>query len=160
VRLVDGDQARAQGAHLGQPLRVAELLGGDEEELRPALADLPDRRALLVGRLGRAHPDRPDLRVIALVEGRDLVLLQREQRRDHHGRPGQQHRRDLVDGRLAAAGGQDDECVAPAQHRPHRLELAGTQGWPAEVLPRDLAQPGAIDRKLHRAAIVPEGYDR
>jgi hypothetical protein len=155
VRLVDRDQPRAQRPDLGQPVRVAELLRRDEQELRPAVPQLCQGLALLIGGLGRADPHRAGLRVGALVEGGDLVLLQGQQRRDHHCRPRQQDRRDLVDRRLAGAGGQDDQSVAAPQDGTHRLELAGAQGGPPEMVPGDAAQAVSVDRQFHGAAIVP-----
>jgi hypothetical protein len=116
-----------------------------------ALLDLAQRRRLLVGRLGGADPDRAQPRQVPLVERGDLVLLQRQQRGDHHGRPGQQRGRYLVDGRLAGPGGQHDQRVAPAQHGSHRLELAGAQGRPAELLTSDPSQTWSVDRQLHGA---------
>ena len=45
---------------------------------------------------------------------RELVVLQRDQWRDDDRRPGTEQPRELVDGRLPAAGRQHREDVAPA----------------------------------------------
>jgi hypothetical protein len=59
-----------------------------------------------------------------LVELVRLVLHQRDQRRDHHGQPGQQQRRELVDQRLARAGGHHHQRVAAVQDGADHLLLA------------------------------------
>ena len=57
----------------------------------------------------------------------DLVLHQRDQRRDDDGDAVVQERRHLVAERFAAAGRQDYERVAPLQHRGHGLFLQRTE---------------------------------
>ena len=137
VRLVDRDQRRAQRPDLGQPVRLGQLLRRDEQEPGPSRRAPPSSASSCWrGRLGRADPHRPGQLVPAAVEPGDLVLLQRQQRRDHHGRPAQQRRRHLVDGRLAGAGGQDDHRVAAAQQRPHRRQLGRAQPVDSRTRPR------------------------
>jgi hypothetical protein len=119
VRLVDSHQGRAQRPHLTQAIRLAELLRRDEQEAGPPGPQVRQRLLLLPRGLRGTDPDRPEPVGAALVERQDLVLLQRQQRRDDHGRAGQQRGRHLVDGGLARAGRQHDEGVAAAQHRPH-----------------------------------------
>jgi hypothetical protein len=122
VRLVDRDQGRTQRLHLGQPLRRGQLLRRDEQEPGLAGADRLQRGPLLARRLGRADPDRAEP---LLGQAGPLVVLEREQRRDHQRGAGQQGRRDLVDRRLASTGGEDDQGVAPLQDGAHGVELTG-----------------------------------
>jgi hypothetical protein len=122
VRLVDRDQRRAQRPYLVQPLRLDELLRGDEQEPRGTVADRLERGPLLPRGLRRADPYRAQS---PPGQPGALVVLQRQQRGDHHGRTGQHRRRYLVDGRLTGARGQDGQGVPAAQDGPHRGELAG-----------------------------------
>ncbi len=151
--------AGRQVADLGLPVRVAQLLGGDEEELGPSAADLLQRLGLLRRGLVGADPHRPQLGPVALVERGDLVLLQGQQRRDHHGRAGDQARRDLVDRRLAGSGGQHHQGVAPFHHRPHGGELIGAQGTPVEQLARRAADLAGVIGCFHRSPEVPAPVD-
>jgi len=92
---------------------------------RPPLA-APDRR---VDRDGAAE---------VATDGVRLVLLQREQRRDHDARAVDHGARELVDRRLAEAGRHHGQHV-PARHerldrlalpRPERLEAQLVDGGP------------------------------
>src|SRR5205807_7843749 len=136
VRLVDGDEPGVQVAYLGEALRLGELLRRDEQEPGAAVAYGFEGGALLRGRLRRAHPYRAEA---ALGETAALVVLQGEQGRDDQRRARQQGRRYLVDGRLPAAGGQDDEGVPAGQDGAHRGELPVAQATPAEVAARRAA---------------------
>jgi hypothetical protein len=125
----DGSGLRDRVEHL----RLAELLGREEEELDVAGAQrLEGRLARLlrlaaVGLHGAAGAG-------VLEQARDLVALQGDERADHDGRAVEQQGRHLVDGALARAGGHDDERVAPGEDVLHGLELAGTELVPAEGL--------------------------
>ena len=76
----------------------------------------------LAGVQERQHParlGRLERRVVergphaAGAQGVDLVLHQRDERRDHDADAGSQQRRDLVAERLAAAGRHEDEAASP-----------------------------------------------
>src|SRR3989440_158163 len=140
VCLVDGDQRRPQRPYLGQPLRLRQLFRRDEQEPRGTVAHRLQRRPLLVRRLRRADPHRA---LTPPGEPHPLVVLQRQQRRDHHGRTVQQGRRHLVDRRLAGAGRQDDQGVATAQDGPHGGQLSRPQRAPPEI-------PAGGAAQLHR----------
>jgi hypothetical protein len=81
-----------------------------------------------------------------------LVLHQRDERADDERQPGQHEGGELVDERLAAARGHDDERVRAAQHGLDRLVLPVLEVVVAEALredaPRALARQGA--RALRR----------
>ena len=68
----------------------------------------------------------------------DLILHQRDQRREDERRLGPQHRRELVGERLARAGGHQRERVAALDGRAHDLLLAG----PELVEPEQSSQLG------------------
>ena len=94
---------------------------------RPQARDAPRaaRRARSVEfRYGRAQAD--------LGQRVDLVLHQRDERRDHQRRAAEQPRRDLIGERLAGAGRHDADAVAAGQHRVDDLLLAGAERFVAE----------------------------
>jgi len=72
------------------------------------------------------------------AQGGDLVLHQRDQRRDHDGRARHGQRRHLVAQRLAAAGGHEHQRIAPAVDRIDHLVLRRTEGRVAEDLLKDI----------------------
>jgi hypothetical protein len=93
---------------------LAQLLGGEEDELDLVVADLvDDLLALLVGQ--RGVQDRG-----VLLDGLHLVLLQRDERRDDDGGPVDEEAGELVDRRLARARRHDAQRVAPTDRRPGR----------------------------------------
>ncbi len=63
---------------------------------------------------------------LPLLQPSDLILHQRDERRDDQGQPGQEGRRQLVAERLALPGRHDRHRIAPGQHGPNDLFLA----WP------------------------------
>jgi hypothetical protein len=64
----------------------------------------------------------------------DLIFHQRNERRDDKRRAWQLQRGELVDQRLARAGGHDDEGIAFIQDVLKRGFLAGTKSGEVEVL--------------------------
>ncbi len=158
VRLVDREVAHRR------PLEQA------EEPLGP-LAGEPLRRHVeqtqTAGQGVGAHPvalRRPQGGVVvgggdAVGAQRvDLVLHQRDERRDHHRQPAVEQRRRLVAERLAAAGGQHHQAVAAAADRLERLELERQQPLEAPDPAHQLADLGRLtaagcrdrDLLLHR----------
>src|SRR5256714_9390869 len=73
---------------------------------------------------------------------RQLVALQRDQRRDDNGRPAEQQAGELVDRRLAAAGRQHREDGASAVGRGDRTEL------PRPQPPEPQARPGQLANRI------------
>ncbi len=96
----------------------------------PPRGDLRHRRAprLAAHRAVEAHAANAPLDEPAV-----LILQQRDQRRHHDHRPWQQHRRNLVAGRLAEAGGQHEQHVAAREHVGDDLLLLGMQSLDAEA---------------------------
>ena len=88
----------------------------------------------------------------------ELVVLQRDQRRDHDRRSLAQQPGELVDGGLPASGRQDREHVAALDCGGGCLELAGPELAEPEARPRQVA-----DRVLdsyRSASSVPPGRRR
>ena len=134
VRLVDGEQRKpglreqAEAAlgqqALGRDIQQIELAAPraalDLRGLRPAQRRIEKRGA---------HPE--------LGERRDLVLHQRDERRDHHPDAVAQQRGNLVAERLAAAGRHQDQRVAAAGDVLDDLGLVTAEGRVAEDLFED-----------------------
>ncbi len=142
VRLVDHEQPDGREPEPFDHVGARELLGGEEHVRGAAFVhDLP-RPPVLLGPLHRVdhHCLRRVLAVGALGDAGALVALQRHQRRDDQGRPLLQHRRHLVDRRLARAGGQHRQHVPACRDGLHRRELLGAQLVPPERLGRDPLQ--------------------
>ena len=115
---------------LGRGVEKARVAGGDRRE--------PRRRLFGVERRVDERRRRPDLRG-QLV---DLVLHQRDQRREDERGGGSQHRRELVCQRLASARRHDRERVGAVEGgTDHRL-LSGSEAVEAEELPKRGAEIG------------------
>jgi hypothetical protein len=95
---------------------------------------------------------RPDLGVglggvdPAGHQGRHLVALEGDQGRHDDGRAGDDQGRELVDGRLARAGGEDGEDVAAAGGGPDGLLLAGAELLEAEGLAGQAPELAGVGR--------------
>jgi hypothetical protein len=70
------------------------------------------------------HGERVDAMRLELVL---LVLHQGDERTHDDSEPGEEQGGELVDDRLPAAGGHDDERVAALEHGPNRLPLPGAE---------------------------------
>ena len=92
----------------------------------------------------------------ARLERVDLVVHQRDERRDHERRPGQEARRELVGQALAAARGRDQQQPASLEQRLDRLALARPEGLVAE--PRQAAVQIQVGHGLDHSG--PPGQDR
>ena len=147
MRLVDREQRERQAR---QPIHRAvaqQPLGRDIQQIE-LLLDQVARDAARLGRieLGVQRAGRH----ANLPQRRDLVVHQRDQRRDDHGGAGPAQRRHLVADALAAAGRHQHQCVAtgddvvdhlfllaakpgkaehPAQHRRGLLRRAAIAAW-------------------------------
>ncbi len=109
VRLVDGEERDARLVEQLEAARRAEPLGRHVQQVELA------REQLALDGAGRRGIERRVQELGADAELRergDLVLHQRDQRRDHHGRARPQQRRELVAQRLAAARRHEHQCVA------------------------------------------------
>ncbi len=89
-------------------------------------------------------------------EAVDLILHQGDQRRDDERDAGQLQRGQLIDQRLARAGGHDHQRVAAAQHGVQRGFLARAKSGEVEVpvqrrVKIDFGHRAIIHRRLQRA---------
>ena len=93
-----------------------------------------------------------------LAQRVDLVALERDQRRHDDGRAGRQQPGDLVDRRLARAGGHDDQHVAPVQRRLDRLPLPRPQRLEAERLARHPLDPPDSSARTPRVTAMDQPW--
>ena len=90
-----------------------------------SVAQARDDRVAFLGRLRAVQIRR---RHAVDAQAVDLILHQRDERRDHHADAvGLDDRRRLEAQRLAAAGRQHDDAVARRENRVHRLALERTE---------------------------------
>ncbi len=137
VRLVDGEQrdavpvvqCREQLPERGsqRPLR------SDVEQVEIAGRGGPGHCPRVLGVQGGVEEGRPHAQQAQRL---DLVLHERDERRDHDRRAGPHQGGDLVAQRLAATGRHQDECVPAADHVVHDLGLRA----PKRLEPEHLAQ--------------------
>ena len=128
--LVDGDQRAGEAAQERAEARVGEPLGGDVGEGQAAGPELAEAAPHLGGIEGRGEVGGRDA---ARLESPDLVLHERDERRDDERGSAEQGRGELIDEALAAAG-RSDEQEAPDGEQPlDRLSLAGTEARVAEA---------------------------
>ena len=120
--LADGLQEAGRGEALGRDVQQPQLAGGGARE-----------RGAVGGRVLLGVDERGAAGHRAL-ERLDLVLHERDERRDDEREVVAQQRGELVAERLAGAGGHDHEQVAVGQRGADRLGLAGPEGAEAEVL--------------------------
>jgi hypothetical protein len=131
VGLVDRDCADVPAGQLAREIASQQAFRGDVEQA--VLAGIEVR---LAGRhlggfqrgieIGRGHPGG--------VELVDLVLHQRDQRRDDDGQPVAHQRRKLVAEALAGTGRKDRHGVESGQGGGHDVLLERTEGIVAENL--------------------------
>jgi hypothetical protein len=124
---------RRGGRGQRQPDRRPERVGlrAEQQVIGPEVAaPLADQVSLVHREQHRPQPRRPQVG--------QLIVLQRDQRRDDDGRPRPQHPGQLVDRRLAAAGRQHGQHITPAGQRLHRAQLPGTKLPEAQPLPCQL----------------------
>lgn len=125
VRFVDGEQADRQSLQEGQHARLDQPFRCQVEQLDlatlQALGDVP----LLLGVEGGVQRHR---RHAEFVQGGDLVLHQRDQRRHHHRQAFAQQRRDLETQGLATAGGHQYQRIATLGYPLDDPCLVATEG--------------------------------
>jgi hypothetical protein len=147
MSLVDDEEGDLQARQPDEDVVFRQLLGGEEHEARGSLLEGAPR--VLHGAVSHCGVDRHGSRSIwMLVELRELVVLQRDQRRydDRHSR---QHRaRQLVDGRLAGAGRKDRENVPALEQRDDGLRLSIPEPLPSEDATCDLGDGGFRHEQL------------
>jgi hypothetical protein len=150
VRLVDGEGAHARALDPLQEARGEQSLGRDEDETELAAGEAVLDRAKLFQI--EAAVERGG-RVSAFREPVDLVLHQRDQRRDHEVRLAGDRGRHLVAERLAAAGRQHDQRIAALEPGPDRRLLQVAERVEPPVAVNRLEDGGGA----HGAALLRHG---
>jgi hypothetical protein len=131
VGLVDGHQLRLQLRDAVEDVDVAELFRTQEHEVRPpGTGQVIEDATPLACPLRRVHRHRHD--VAPSFQRRQLIPLQGEQGRDHHGRAAEQEARQLVDRRLAASRRHHHERVLAVRGALDRFALPRSKRAVAE----------------------------
>ena len=151
MRLVDHEQPHAHLAHAVEEARGREALGRHVEQPQLAGGRAPEHLRVGARVLLRVHERHP-VAEPARGERLDLVLHQRDERRDDHRQVVAQQRRKLIAERLARAGGHDDQHVAVGQRGLARLALARPEAREAEVLVQGGGQ--VHGGKAHTSAVA------
>ncbi len=129
VRLVDGEEGDVDLGEKRQHALLHEALGRDVEEVERAGLQLPLDGLLLGEGQRRVEEGRLDARGFERV---DLILHERDQRRDDDAGAAPHEGGDLVAERLAAARRHEDQRVAAGEHRLHDGRLVQPEGVVAE----------------------------
>ena len=133
MRLVDHDPPDAQLGEPAHEARAAQPLG--REKKQPVIArDGPPEALALLSCLHRRIDERG--RHAAIRKAVDLVLHQRDERRDHHRQPALDDGRHPVADALAGASRRDRQHVAAAKHRLHHCRLSRPECIQAEDVPQ------------------------
>jgi hypothetical protein len=129
VGLVDAQEGRPETFKQGSGRSGLERLGSGEDDQAAALSEPLKRRPALGG--AEAAVKRDDRNA---TSSERLLLIRHEgnERRDHDRRPIKNHRRNLIDQRLAKARRQGHQRVASVQNGEHRRCLLGPQALDAE----------------------------
>ena len=150
MRLVHRHEADGEAPQESRKARQRDPLGRDVEQLELA----PRRRAPDGGGFLGVH------RAVQAAGGDaagaqrvHLVLHQRDQRRNDQRESVAGERRKLVAERLAAAGGQEHDRVAPGERRPDGALLERTERVVAEAPPEESAEGVAFRRSVLDAAV-------
>ena len=123
MRFVDDEQRHKAFPHQTQKSFVLNPLRRHIEQFQTLQMEALNHFVPLL--LGQARVKRGGGN-LALSQALDLILHQRNERRNHQRQAGQQRRRELIAERFPLAGRHDRHGVAAGQYRPHDLELA----WP------------------------------
>ncbi len=124
---------------------AGQALGRDVEQHDAAGGELAVDRGALLAALAAVEVGGGDA---LLAQPVDLVLHERDERRDDDGETAEVHGRRLVAERFAAARGEHHEAVAALEHRVHRVFLQRTEATVAPHAPQRL-----VDRD-HGAILV------
>ena len=134
VRLVHHEKAHGAREEVVEEVAVLESLRREIENLALALEDPPRGLSRLTRREMRVHGECVHAVRLQLVL---LVLHQRDERAHDDRQPLQHQGRQLVDDRLAASRGHDDERVATAEDGANGLPLPTTKiGMPEAIAER------------------------
>ena len=153
VRLVDGEQRHRAAVEQPQGGLGPQPFGRQVEQVELAVQEGVLDPAALVGILGRVEEARPHAEHGQRV---NLVLHERDQRRDDHAGAFADQRGDLVAQRLAAAGRHQRDRVAAGADVLDDLLLLATEGVVTEHavqhLGRRVTDPGQAHAEILRAA--------
>jgi hypothetical protein len=137
VSLVDGDEPRRAALHGAAERRCRQPLGRDVQEPDAPGRDRGEPIALLGLRDRRVDEGRRDP---ARLERLDLVLHERDERRDDEDDAGPDERWELEARRLPRSRGHDDRDVVAAEHAADGLLLPLAERGVAERLPEERAR--------------------
>ena len=145
VRLVDGEQRQLGAGQQRQRAILQQPLGRDVEDVETTGGDAVLERRLLAIVERRVEKGGLDA---GLRQRLDLILHERDQRRDDDAGAGAHERGDLVAQRLAAAGRHQRQRVATGDHRRDDVRLVRAEVAKAEYvgqnLPRTIEGAGGI----------------
>ena len=133
MRLVDGDKRDLKLLRKGAEAVGQQPLGRDIKQLICAIARVAVRLAQLVQTHGAVDAPGGDARV---PQRHDLILHERDQRRDDERHPRQQQGGQLIAEAFPAARRHHAERVAPGKHRVDQRLLSRTECRKAKILPQ------------------------
>ncbi|MNU81573.1 hypothetical protein D3C71_712380 [compost metagenome] len=134
VRFVDGEQGNVQPLQEGQHARLDQAFRCEVKHFHFTATDARRQITLLLGAEGGVQRSGCHAQ---LFEGGDLIVHQRDQRRDHHRQAFAQQRRDLEAQGLAATGRHQDQGIAAAGHALNDCTLTATETVVAEDVLED-----------------------
>ena len=133
MRLVDGDKRDLKLLRKGAEAVGQQPLGRDIKQLICAIARVAVRLAQLVQTHGAVDAPGGDARV---PQRHDLILHERDQRRDDERHSRQQKGGQLIAEAFPAARRHHAERVAPGKHRVDQRLLSRTECRKAKILPQ------------------------
>ncbi|VVO45103.1 hypothetical protein PS710_06569 [Pseudomonas fluorescens] len=134
MRFIDSEQGDVKALQERQHARLNQALGRQIEHLHFTALDPGGQVPLLLGAQCGVECSRGDTQ---FFEGRDLIVHQCDQRRDHHRQAFAQQGRHLEAQGLAAAGRHQHQGVAAAGHALNDCTLAATETVVAEDVLED-----------------------
>src|SRR5690606_30657617 len=138
VRLVDGEERGMRVRDALADLGGLERLGRRQHDERSAGGEPLERGAALGGAQAAVEANH---RQAPPLERALLIGHQRDQRRHDDRRPIERQRHRLIEQRLAVAGRQHGQRIAPVEERAKRTLLLRPQPRDAELLSGDRARP-------------------
>ena len=131
MRLVDGEEGDRGAIEQAEHALLHEALGGDVKQVQPAGRELALDGVLPAAVLGRVEEGGAHAR---LLQGVDLILHERNQRRDDEPGAGADEGWNLIAEGLAAAGRHQGEHVAAGDQRLDDVGLMRAEARVAEHL--------------------------
>ena len=127
MRFIDREQRERRAGQQFAEMRLAGAFGGDIEQIELAGAEALDGRLAVhvdAGQRGGGDP--------VGIGGAQLIMHQRDERRDDDASARQQDGRELIGERLARAGGHDRQRRLPGKDPAHDLILHAAKGAETE----------------------------